>query len=98
MLDLWVDMTREDDEVSRHGAYRLILGTGRLDPAVTLQVVALAKERHRRLGSRDRLAGVLDPLVDLPEELLVPGSGVGVHPVRLDRFVSGAKDSLVSCQ
>jgi len=74
-------MAWNDDEMSRHRAHRLILGTAHVDRLATRHVVALAEEVHRRVGCRDRLADGLDFLVDAAEERLVPGRCVASHRV-----------------
>src|SRR2546430_12207108 len=49
-LPIW-----DDDELSRHRSNGLVLGAGRVDFLVALDVVAFAEELHRGVIRRDRL-------------------------------------------
>jgi hypothetical protein len=79
VLDVRIDVPGQDDEMGRYGTDRLVLGSCRHDLLYTLRVVALAEKRSRNVVRGEGRADVLDPLVDLAEEGLVPLSSITWH-------------------
>ena len=77
MLDARILVPRQDDEMGRHSTDCLVLGSCRTDLLNTIRVVALTEKLQRRVVRRGAYS--LDPLVDLPEEGLVPLSSVAWH-------------------
>src|SRR6476619_6147893 len=71
MLDRPIHVAWEDEEVSRIAAHRLILSPRRFERLMAAELVALTEELQRPLSSRGRLTELLDPLIDLTEQILV---------------------------
>ena len=78
--DLGVLVTGNDDEAPRIAADLLVGRAGQLDPLQAVQVPALAHETDAEgvalVAEIEVLRHVLDPLVELPEQRLVPSDAL----------------------
>src|SRR6266496_5325697 len=76
-LDPRIWVAREDNEVIRLGADRLVLVSACPDLFVAVSGVALAEVLHQLVVGCNRLTQLFDPLVDIAEEFFVLGLGLG---------------------
>src|SRR4051794_22772966 len=89
MLDVGRLVTRQCQETAAVRAHSLVLARFELDLPGAARIAALAHEADRRNGERGAGAELLDPLVYLTQQDLVPADPLAaLVQLRLDRSLS----------